>query len=256
MTEKPIFGKHQLAPGEHILFHTGNFYVGARRENDGWLLLLVNDPEWNESENPDFSQADYYQSGKSNKLIISPELPEKPLVFKGSRLHVSPGQRLNFYLKIPLTIQVYFSKTDPENLLKAFPVKRLSDTWFGDAFSGEPAFTLGSEFFFTEEEIGFSEFEALCPVQIFNNSPAVLEVERFIIRAENMALYKNKNKFITSQLVAEYKGKEVTSSASYHFSKYIHGEKAEPVLQPRSSASKNLLKINFHFIKNLYKPEE
>jgi hypothetical protein len=84
----------------------------------------------------------------------------------------------------------------------------------------------------------------------------VLEVERLIIRVENLALYLNENKLITSQVAIEYKGKDIISSASFHFSKYIHGEKAETVLQPRSSVSKNLLKINFHFIKNLYKPEE
>jgi hypothetical protein len=256
MTEKPIFGKHQLVSGKHILLHTGDFYLGAKRENDGWLLLQFNDSEWNETKTPDFSQADYYLSGKSNKLIISPALPYKPLVFKGARLHVSPGQRLNFYVKIPLTFQIYYSKTEPENLLKEFPVKRLSDTWFGEAFNGEPAFALDSEFFFSMEEIACSASEVICPISIFNNSPGLLEVERLIIRVENLALYRNEQKLISSQVVIEYKGKETISSASYRFSKYIHGEKAEMVTKPRATASKNLLKINFHFIKNLYKTEE
>jgi hypothetical protein len=257
MAKQPIFGKHQILPGEHFLFQTGYFTLGAKRENDGWLLLQIPESEEkNEKQTPDFSQADFFQSGKSNKLLISPSLPEKPLVFKGSKLHVSPGQRLTFFLKIPLTIQVYFSKNQTENLLKEIPVKRLSDTWFGEPFSGEPAFVLGHEFFFSMEEIECSEFEAICPINIYNNSPLVLEVERLIIRVENLALYLNENKLITSQVAIEYKGKDIISSASFHFSKYIHGEKAETVLQPRSSVSKNLLKINFHFIKNLYKPEE
>lgn len=256
MTHQPIIGKHQILPGQHSLFHAGSFHLAAKREKDGWLLLQMNDNELSDEIAPDFSEAEFFQSGKSNKLFITPSFPEKPLVFKGSRLHVSPGQRLHFFLKIPLTVQVYFSKSLPENLLKAFPVKRLSDTWFGEAFSGEPAFALGSEFFFSMEEIDCSEFEAICPIFIYNNAPGVLEVERLIIRVENLALYRNNGKLISSQVAIEYKGKDVVSSAGYHFSKNIHGEKAEIVLKPRNESSKHLLKINFHFIKNLYKPEE
>lgn len=256
MAKQPIFGKHQILPGEHFFFQTGYFTLAAKRENDGWLLLQIPESEEKGNQNPDFSGADFFQSGKSNKLIISPDFPGKPLVFKGTRLHVSPNQRLNFYLKIPLTIQIYFSKKLPENLLKEFPVKRLTDTWFGEVFNGEPAFAMGSEFFFSMEEIECSEFEAICPINIYNNSSSVLEVERLIIRVENLALYQNENKLITSQVAIEYKGKDIISSASYHYSKNIQGENAEILLKPRIENSKNLLKINFHFIKNLYKPEE
>ncbi len=255
MAIQPILGKHQISPGEHKLFNTGFFTLGAKRESDGWLLLQIPNSDKKE-QTPDFSQADFYQSGKSNHLIIAPSLPAKPLVFKGTRLHVSPSQRLNFYLKIPLTLQVYFSKEQPENLLKELPVQRLNDTWFGDAYNGEPAFALGSEFFLTTEEIACSDFEVICPISIYNDAPGVLEVERLIIRTENMALYKNEGRMITSQVAIEYKGKDVLSSASYHFSKNIQGENAETLVKPRTGISRSLLKINFHFIKNLYKPEE
>ena len=256
MAKQPIFGKHQILPGEHLFFDTGYFTLGAKRENDGWLLMQIPESEEENRQNPDFSKADFFQSGKSNNLIISPSLPKKPLVFKGARLHVSPNQRLNFYLKIPLTIQVYFSKDQPENLLHEFAVKRLNDTWFGEVYNGEPAFALGSEFFLSMEEVECSDFEAICPISIYNNAPGVLEVERLIIRVEHMAIYQNEGQMITSQVAIEYKGKEVLSSASYHFAKNIHGEKAETLLKPRSTYSRNLLKINFHFIRNLYKPEE
>ncbi|SHE40097.1 Protein of unknown function [Mariniphaga anaerophila] len=256
MTQKSIFGRHQILPGEHDFFYAGNFYLGAKREKDGWLLLQTDNADYTENATPDFSGADFFQSGKSNKLFIAPSLPEKPLVFKGTRLHVSPGQRLNFFLKIPLTIQVYFSRKQPENLLKEFPVQRLSDTWFGDTFSGEPAFALGTEFFPSLNEVKSSDFEAICPISIFNDAPGVLQVERLIIRVENLALYLCNGKIIASQVAIEYKGKDVISSASYHFSKNIHGEKSELLVKPRNGVSKNLLKINFHFIKNLYKTEE
>ncbi|MEE4285987.1 MAG: DUF432 domain-containing protein [Mariniphaga sp.] len=255
MPKNPIFGKHQIAPGEHHFFSDVNFLIGVKREKEGWILLNIENPAAERPEDTDFSEGEYFQTGKSNSFFIAPAFPEKPLVFKGSKLHVSPGQKLAFFLKIPLAVQVYFSKIQPENLLKEFPVRRLSDTWFGEPFSGEPAFSLGSDFSLTMEKIEPAVFETICPISIYNNSPGVLEVERLIIRVENLAIYRNEGKLITSQVAIEYKGKDSISSASYHYSKNIHGEKAEILLKPRAESSKNLLKINFHFIKNLYKSE-
>jgi len=76
-----------------------------------------------------------------------------------------------------------------------------------------------------------------------------------ILRVENMALYKNNDKIITSLAALDYKGKDIISIAEYRVSKKIHGEKAEIIAKPKSSVSKNILKINFHFIKNIYKSE-
>jgi hypothetical protein len=255
MNAEPIFKKHQIMPGESRILSSGNFSLGVKREKEGWILLYPDYFTKNEGINPDFSQGEYFQTGKSNSLILTPALPDKPLVFKGSQLHVSPGQRLTFFLKIPLTLQVYFSKILPGNMMKELPTRRLSDSWFGDPFNGEPAFLLGSEFSRFMDITDTSFFDAVCPVTIFNNSSIVLEVERLIIRVENLTLYQKDNKMITSQVAIEYKGKEVISSVGYHSSKLYHGEKAEIIARPRNEASKNLLKINFHFIKNLYRQE-
>jgi len=255
MPKNPFFGKHQIMPGEHRIFSDDNFSIGVKREKEGWIFLNMENQDSGKPDSANFTEGAYFQTGKSNSLFIAPSLPEKPLVFKGSKLHVSPGQKLSFLLKIPLTIQLYFSKIQPENLLMEIVLKRLSDTWFGEPFDGEPAFALGNAYYYSPEEIKLSPFEAICPVTIFNNSPGVLEVERLIIRTENLALYKNENKMITSQLAIEYKGKDIISSASYNYVKAIHGEKGETVTKPRVAASKHLMKINFHFIRNLYKQE-
>ncbi len=255
MPKNPIFGKHQIMPGENRIFSDENFSIGVKREKEGWIILNLENLTSEKQENEDFTKGEYFQTGKSNSLFIAPSLPEKPLVFKGSKLHVSPGLKLTFFLKIPLTVQLYFSKNQPENLLKEIPVRRLSDTWFGEPFGGERAFALGNDYFQSTEKINLSPYEAICPVTIFNNSQSVLEVERLIIRTEDMALYKNENKIVTSQLLIEYRGKDIISSASYHYAKAFHGEKAEMITKPRANLSKHLLKINFHFIRNLYKQE-
>jgi hypothetical protein len=251
MRAKPIFGKHQLLTDEQRIFSADNFSLGVKRTKEGWLLL---DQPAGEN-NTDFSKGEYFHTGKSNSLHIIPALPGKPLVFKGSRLHVSTGQKLTFFLTIPLSVQVYFSRIQPENLLKEYEVTRLSDTWFGEAYKGEPAYALGENFHMSLSEKQSSDIEAVCPVLIYNDSPGVLEVQHLIIRGENMTLYKNDGNIVTSSLLVEYKGKDIISSATYHYSKTFHGEKPEILAKPRNETSKNLLKINFHFIRNIYNHE-
>jgi len=251
MQLKPFFGKHQIMAGDQRLFTADNFSLGVKRTKEGWLLLYQPVAE----KEPDFSEGEYFHTGKSNTLHIIPVLPEKPLVFKGSRLHVSAGQKLTFFLTIPLSVQVYFSKVQEENLLKEYSVTRLSDTWFGEVYSGEPALVLGENFYMSATAIDRQSLEAVCPVIIYNNSPGVLEVQHLIIRGENMTLYNGDNNILTSSLSVEYKGKDIISSATYHYSKIFHGEKPEILAKPRNETSKNLLKINFHFIRNIYKHE-
>ena len=244
MNTKQLFGKHQVSLGESHTLELENETLTITREREGWSFGST-----------EVTQNEYYHTGKSNTLVIQPALPEKPIVFKGSRLNVAPKQKLTFFLKIPLKVQVYFSKVQPENLMKEIVVKRLSDTWFGETDNGEVAFALGNEYFMKMEEINPSEFEAICPITIFNNSPAPFEIERLIIRVDNMGLYLNEGNIVTSIVEIEFRGKDIISSAEYHYSKIYNGEKQELITKPRNASGKNPLKLHFHFIKNMYKFE-
>ncbi len=250
MTSNNIFGKHHFSAGETKIIELSDRNLFIKREKEGWHILTS--PESN-IETPDFSKGEYFQSGKSNSLVIAPALPAKPLVFKGNHLNVTPKQKLTFFLKIPITLQVYYSKNLPDNLLQEIPSKRISDTWFGEADNGEPAFALGSEYQLYFENMETTPLEAICPVSILNNSTGTLEVQRLIIRVENLSIYKNGDKNVTNVVQVEYKGQEVMSSVEYHYSKVFDGDKQEIITKPRNTAGKNLLKINFHFIKNMYK---
>jgi hypothetical protein len=223
---------------------------------EGWHLLTSdNCPDDDVFLTSESSLDDYFQTGKSNSLIIVPAMPAKPLVFKGSGLFVLPGQKITIFLKIPLAFQVYFSKIQPENLLKEITYKRLSDTWFGEPDSGEPAFALGSEFYLNIDEIKITDLEAICPVIIENNSATILNLQRLLIRDENVTLYKNNEKIVTSVVHVEFKGDDIASSVDYRYSKEYNGEKQEVLAKPRNNSGKGLLHMNFHFIRNIYKSE-
>jgi len=251
-----ILQKHKILPGETRIINIGCVQLSATRKNEGWHLITTdNCPHDDIDLSAEGTLSDYFQTGKSNTLIIAPALPAKPLVFKGYGLSVLPDQKITFFLKIPLAFQIYFSKIQSENLLKEITYKRLSDTWFGEPDSGEPAFSLGSEYYLDLEEIKITDFEAICPVMVHNTSSEILSVQRLIIREEYVTLYKNNDKIVTSAVNIEFKGNDVASEVDYNYSKLYNGEKQEILAKPRNSTGKNLLKLNFHFIKNIYRSE-
>lgn len=255
MDSKEIFGKHQFVAEKSTFFNLENYHFGIKREKEGWAILLSDNKKELTEEMKDFSKGEYFQTGKSNTLVISPALPEKPLVFKGNLLRILPKHRFTFFLKIPLTIQIYHTKNQAENLLKEFSGKRLSGTWFGDPDAGEPALALGNQYELNFDNLKTEPLEAICPVSVYNNSSHILELQRLIIRVENLTLYKNADKVVTSVVQVEYKGQDAAGSAEYHFSKTYDGEKQEILAKPRNSGGKSAMKINFHFMKNIYRIE-
>lgn len=250
MESNSLLRKHQFVADETKEFQFGSAVVVVKREKEGWYFWLKNNQNNNGKE-----KAEYFQTGKSNTLVIQPALPEKPLIFKGSQLFVSPKQKLTFFIKIPLNIQLCYSKGLPENCFREFTWTRLSDSWFGEPDSGEAAFSAGGEYYLKLENVQTNDYEAVCPITVFNNSAIPLELQRLIIRVENLTLYLNSGQIVTSMVEIEYKGKDIVSSANYHYSKIYNGEKQEVIAKPRNAAARSMLKINFHFIKNIWNNE-
>ncbi|WP_319502373.1 DUF432 domain-containing protein [uncultured Draconibacterium sp.] len=256
MAKVSIYGKKQLNPGESELIDYSTFKLGIKRSDEGWYLKAFDDThDGQEIATSEIIDGTYYHSGKSNKLILAPALPAKPMVFKSNRIIISPKQRLTFFVKIPLILQLYASKKQDENLLAEFPLQQISNTWFGEPVNGEVAFALESDHYLDFKTMEDDERFAICPITIFNNDNAALELDRLIIRVDQMHLLKYKEHLVTSHVKLEYKGKDHLSSANYGFSKVFHGENHEIIAKPRNPEGKSLLKINFHFIKNIYRSE-
>ncbi len=251
-----ILQKLQILPGTTKVIDIGCVQLSATRLKEGWHLVTTdNCPDDDIALNEDSTLADYFQTGKSNSLIIAPALPVKPMVFKGTGLNVLPDQKITLFLKIPLTFQIYFSKVQPENLLKEIVYKRLSNTWFGEPDTGEPAFTLGSEYSLDFNNIKIEGFEAICPVSVKNTADENLSIQRLIIRDEFLTLYRNENRIVTSHVQIEFKGQEIIGSVDYQYSKAFNGEKQEILAKPRNSSGKSHVKLNFHFMKTIYRTE-
>ena len=104
-----------------------------------------------------------------------------------------PDESANLYFRIPLTMQFYFQEVKDENKLFEIPLQRLSDTWFGEADNGEPAFSIGNNYDTEFSEVQcYLPWEAISPVEIINNTTGVFELQRLILRVEDFSLYHEK----------------------------------------------------------------
>jgi hypothetical protein len=249
MSVETLFTKYRLKPGNSQEIQLGKLSIQIEREEQGWYVHSY----VKEDSDGSLEKGEFYQTGPSDTILLAPALQAKPVVIKGNKLIVSPAQKLNFFIKVPLVVQVYHTSKKAENLLKEISYARLSDTWFGEPDNGEPAYAVNSEYSLSIENLDPEGFEVICPINVVNNSDKPLELQRLIIRVENLSLFFNNEKIISSLVKIEYKGKDSVSVATYGSSKLLHGEKPQILAKPRTGGQNGSLKINFHFIRNIYK---
>lgn len=259
MTIQEIFGKHEISNGQGLEIRAGTLHLIVKRFSMGWGFHVLPTEQpfegiYRSSEIPslEVSESDLFQSGRSDTLVITPALPLKPVVLKNSGMRILPGQSMRFFVKVPLNLQFHHTDAITDYFITEYPLIRLSDTWFGEPDEGETAFALGSHYQKDPELLDPLPWEVICPVLITNHSTLLLEVQRFIIRVENLAILSTSHGLMTSVVDIEYKGKEQISSATYRVDKSVHGDNHLQLATPRSSGGKSSLMINFHFIKNIY----
>ena len=253
-----VWGKYELKNEEAWSF-TGGFVKGIiKRLSNGWIINSeknIDAPEQlvfeNTKEFVTNGSETVFQTGRSDILHVSPSLPVKPVVLRNNKnIKISPKQSIKLYVAIPLNFQFCYSQADLDHLLAEIEMEKLSDTWFGETDNGEPAFSIGQHVALQPAELLLKNHEALCPVKITNNSNHLLEVERLIIRVENLALYSKNNQLITSRVFIDFKGQDQISNLHYSTDKRIHGEHPVLVANPRNAGTKSILGKSFHFIKH------
>lgn len=260
MISQNFWNKYEFQVDEALLFKAGYAEIFVKHIANGWLIktqevtlpqadLQVEETGRVEEDSDVF----HFQTGKSHSLHVVPAFPNKAVVFRNNKnIKVSAGQSACLYFSIPLFLQFYVSEVKEENLLLEVPLQRLSDTWFGPADSGEPAFSIGSSYAKTLAEVRPVAWEAVVPVEIINTSTGLLDLQRLILRVEDFSLYQKNRQLLSNYVSIEFKGQENAGSVNLTTRKDIHGQKPVVVSAARNNGSKNLLRKSFFFIKNIY----
>ena len=260
MNPQSFWKKYEFTDSQTLQFKAGFAEVLVKRIANGWLIksnvhdqpatnLEVEEIEGIEND----SEVFHFQTGKSNTLLIVPAFPQKAVVFRNNKnIKISAGESANLYFRIPLSIQFYFQEVKDENRLFEIPLQRLSDTWFGEADSGEPAFSIGNNYDTEIADVKDLPWEAITPVEIINNATGVLELQRLILRVDDFSLFLKNKQLLSNYVAIEFKGPEHAGSVNLSVKKEIHGQKPHQVAKPRNAIARNLLRKSFFFIKNIY----
>jgi len=260
MNPQDFWNKYEFSPGQIQLFRAGNVEVSVKHISNGWLIRSRNvDEPFKElmteivDDFTDDSEVLHFQTGKSHVLHVVPAFPNKSVVFRNNKnIKISAGQTASLFFRIPMTIQFYFQEVKDENWLFEVSMQRLSDTWFGEADNGEPAFSIGSNYDKTYDTVLPNAWEAMVPVEIINNTVNLLDLQRLILRVEDFSLYLRNNQLLSNHVSIEFKGQENAGSVNLTTRKELHGQKPVLIARPRGSETKNLLRKSFFFIKNIY----
>lgn len=253
-----VWGKLDGSGNKAFWLRGGRSDIRFKKVLNSWLFRIEDGEELSpnlffaENGDGDFTDADIYQIGKSSSISIRPALPSKPLVFRSSsKIGISPGQSLQLFIKVPITVQFYTNQGKNESLILEHSLQRLPDTWFGEPDSGEPAFSIGSHFAFKPEDMEALYFEAICPLNIHNNSTQILEIQRLIVHVEYMNLYGKKEQLYTDTAFIEYKGADLVGNIEFAPDKKLLGDSFTKIGSSRQTLGKSILGKSFHYIKKL-----
>lgn len=260
MNPQSFWKKYEFAVNQTLQFKAGFAEVLVKHIGNGWLIKsyvhhqAADGLEVEEIEGiANDSEVFHFQTGKSNALIVVPAFPQKAVVFRNNKnIKISAGESANLFLRIPLVMQFYFHEVKDENKLFEIPLRRLSDTWFGDPDNGEPAFSIGNNYDTDFAEVNALLWEAVSPVEIINNTTGVFELQRLILRVEDFSLFLKSKQLLSNHVSIEFKGPEHAGSVNLSVKKEIHGQKTLQLAKPQTTVSRNLLRKSFFFIKNIY----
>ncbi len=254
-----MWQKYKFEENKIYTAKIGNTRLWVEKQQKIWRIASLNEGVSESSssgfevvqtptENISWNQ---YIADKHSTLHLVPTPPDRPVVIKPEvPFTIMAGTNLDIYIKIPLWIQLYSSSVKPENLLFEIVTTELSSTWFGDPTNGELAYSLQSNIIQKVSEINTFPTEAICPVQIRNDSQAILNFQRLSIDVNQLNVYANQNLICTNEVRVRFRGEEQNTEVQIVQVNPSIQEGLKQIGYARSIPDKNLLKKSFYFIKS------
>ena len=215
MEPEKIWTTFELAPGETLTWDVGaTCFYASRVEND-WLIAHK------ESEERESVEIRIHKDGipedvtperwafKTSRTFIkfSPAMPDRPLVVRPiSPLGLPPESEVQFYINIPTFIKVTISNKSNNTEIGVYPSQTLSNTWFGDNFSGVFCYSNKSKIRREKAELNVVPNQIICPFKIKNKGDEILNVERICLRVKYLAIWAGKQRLWSNEVTTIFKG--------------------------------------------------
>ncbi len=189
-----------------------------------------------------------------------PAMPDKPLVIRPMNpIFLPEGKKGQLFVEIPLWIRITGGGEGAgpgEVLLIEVPTQELSKTWFGNFSAGELCYVSRTRASSENPPPGTdgpaaAHTNAVCPVRVENSTGSLLEVGRFLIRTEFLAVFEGKDRLLTSSVDLIYRDREEASQTiGTGAPEQLEGE-GKLLTPPRAVPHNSIVRKSFSFLKDL-----
>ncbi|MBN2534139.1 MAG: hypothetical protein JXB88_14715 [Spirochaetales bacterium] len=188
---------------------------------------------------------------RSPSLFIKPCLPDRPLIIKPEIPIIIPrGNGGSFFINVPVWIQIGVNEETPL-VLNEIPIYILSNSWFGDTISGELCYSKNSLIRKNYLDLEDKSWNAVCAIQMKNNSKSELSFDRFCLHTENLTLYAGEKRLWTSQVKIEFQGEGQLSHVTLSKIRPGFEKSVKTMNKPRKEIDDNIIKKSFQFLKTI-----
>ena len=140
-------------------------------------------------------------------ITLAPAMPDRPLVVRPiSQLGLPPESEVQFYINIPAFIKITISNKNHETEVGTFASQLLSNTWFGDNFSGVFSYSNKSQIRREKAELTVVPNQIICPFKIKNKGDEILNVERICLRVKYLAIWQGKKRLWSNEVTTIFRG--------------------------------------------------
>lgn len=150
-------------------------------------------------------------------VYVEPRTPGRPLVVQPLHpLRLAPKAQVDFYVSVPVDIQLSTGEKQTSQPLERLRTEILSDTWFGDQVGGVLCYAIKSRARRECPSLDSGKTaRVLCKVQIHNQSLEQLHCTKFCLRLDHCHLWQSGSTLWTSPIHIRFHGSDQLSAIDY-----------------------------------------
>jgi hypothetical protein len=190
-------------------------------------------------------------SSPPEEMEVLPVLPDRPLVLRPENpFNLLPGARARVFVRVPLWLRVRLPESGNAVVAEA-PTRILSDTWWGSHGEGRLAYWLDITARRRAGPDVFRPDRIICPLSLENEAREDLPVEKLLLRAEHLSVFRGSGTLWSDEVRVRYRGEEEGSEIQVTGRTPPEAPEAPRLTAPRVPLTRGLTARTFARLKSL-----
>jgi hypothetical protein len=256
-----MWDEFQIENGETINWKIGSLSLWMEHRDEEYLISQANrDEDANvlsttqvrdhEDVPEDLSWNHYIVQDPSIKFQLVPALPDRAVVVSPEfPIKLAPNSDVVFYLSIPVWVQIMVGNKK-KALFMEIPSLVLSNTWFGDAMTGELCYALTTRALRKVEDHGDLRHRIICPVRILNRGAEPLDFQNLCVHVEHLRVFSGAERLWSNDVSIIYVGDEQPNEIRYEDKIPQYAKECVILSSERVPSQKSIISRSFSFIKS------